>query len=357
MKKLKLVKIVFSVFGFLAFVFGAVFYWRSFLRVTQGGQEVLAPAEISAGVERQDKGVSGRKEEREEDFLKREGKDEIKLLFVGDMMFDRWIREVIEKKGLGFVFSGAGDRLREVDLVVGNLEGPITDKSSVSAGTVFGDKRHMVFTFSSKVARGLRENNIRLVNLGNNHILNFGMDGLEETRRYLDAVGVRYFGNIGEASEDAAGGDWRRVIEEVDGVKIGFCNYNGFAAHAREKVLEDIEFLNERADLVVVYAHWDREYKKSPSGETRILAREFISRGADLVIGSHPHVIGEKENYQGKMIYYSLGNFIFDQYFSPETRRGLVVEVTIGREDQSMEFEEQEIFLEKDGRTVLKEKK
>ena len=117
------------------------------------------------------------------------------VLFAGDMMFDRTIRTTTDEKGGDYIFSCIGPILRDADFVVANLEGPITSTSSVSVGSIVGGKNNYTFTFPVLTARLLYEHNIRIVNIGNNHILNFGTWGLEETKRYLDAAGVGYFGD------------------------------------------------------------------------------------------------------------------------------------------------------------------
>lgn len=117
------------------------------------------------------------------------------------MMFDRYIREVIKKYGkedCNYIFETIKDKLSKYDLIVGNLEGPITEKESVSVNSRIDEKRNLFFTFDPAVAKILAENNIKFVNLGNNHILDQGEKGLEQTKKYLDEAGVEYFGVIGE---------------------------------------------------------------------------------------------------------------------------------------------------------------
>lgn len=143
---------------------------------------------------------------------------EIKLLFLGDMMFDRWIRQVGEKKGYDFIFQSVDDSLKGNDLIIGNLEGPITDNKSVSTSSEFGAKNNFIFTFDPKTARALRDHNINLVSLGNNHILNFGQNGLEQTEKYLTDAGMDYFCTDNK----------RYQIYNFDNFKIGFICYNQF---------------------------------------------------------------------------------------------------------------------------------
>jgi poly-gamma-glutamate capsule biosynthesis protein CapA/YwtB (metallophosphatase superfamily) len=284
-----------------------------------------------------------------EDVVKSDSveKKPVKILFVGDMMFDRYIRQATEKHGgdYNYIFSDIKSDLEQYDLVVGNLEGPITDKQSVSVGTAMDEKRNLVFSFDPAVAGALAENNIGLVSLGNNHILNQGEGGLAETKKYLDEAGVKYFGDTGNNNSEFQ-------IREIRGVKIGFVNYNYSIAGSFKKAIGDIGNIRNSVDFVVVCPHWGTEYKTGKPGQSiQEMARKFIDAGADLVIGTHPHVVEASETYKGKRIYYSLGNFIFDQYFSSGTMRGLAVAVEINPADGSMNFQEIPVAMERNGKT------
>ena len=272
----------------------------------------------------------------------------IKILFVGDMMFDRYIREAVEKRGgdYNYVFSEIRDFLAGYDLVVGNLEGPITDKKSVSAGTRMDDKKNFLFTFDPAVAKALAENNIKLVGLGNNHSLNQDADGLEQTKKYLAAAGVSFFGDTG-------GEEKRYLIKEINGRRFGFANYNYTAENGLARALDDIENIGKNSDVVIAYPHWGMEYKTGDPGQSiRDLGHKFVDAGADLVVGTHPHVIQASEVYKDKKIYYSLGNFVFDQYFQKETMEGLGIEVTIGP-DLTLEYNEVKFVMNKKGQTAM----
>jgi len=268
----------------------------------------------------------------------------IRLLFVGDMMFDRHIREAVEKYGKGdynYILEPIKESLSQYDLVVGNLEGPIIENESVSVATKMDERNNFIFTFDPNVAQVLAENNIKLVNLGNNHILNQGAKGLEQTKKYLDEASMEYFGND------------KFLVREIGGIRVGFVNYDYSNNNSEEKVVENIKTAKEQSDVVIVCPHWGVEYKTGdPGASIRALARRFIDAGADAIIGTHPHVIQTSEEYQGKKIYYSLGNFIFDQYFSRKTMEGLGVEVIINP-DLSLGYNEVNFVMTKKGQTVL----
>lgn len=243
---------------------------------------------------------------------------EATILFGGDMMFDRSVRVAMYAHGGDFIFSCIDDTLREPDLVVANLEGPITDNNSISVNSKVGDSHNYTFTFEPSVAALLAAHHIDVVNLGNNHILNFGTRGFDSTKHSLPEAGVAYFGQ-------AAGQSWV-YRTTISGVTIEFVNYNEFGGDATT-TLDQIASAKRDGYLPVVYTHWGIEYKTTSSANSHELAHRFVYAGAAIVVGSHPHVVQEHELYRGKYIYYSLGNFIFDQYWNDEVRHGLMLEV------------------------------
>jgi poly-gamma-glutamate synthesis protein (capsule biosynthesis protein) len=271
---------------------------------------------------------------------------DITFLFGGDMIFDRYIRQISEKRGYDFIFAKMHDTLVSYDRVIANLEGPITSQPSVSVGSEFGSAKNYVFTFDPKVTQVLRDNNIRTVNLGNNHILNFGESGLSETRQFLSQSGIDFFGDPKDDSH-------RVAVENVKGIKVAFVNYNQFINGGDDvNVMADIREAKKLADIVVVYTHWGTEYVAPPQ-KVKDLAHKMIDTGADVIIGSHPHIVQESETYKGKKIYYSLGNFVFDQFFRDDTKKGLMVEMTIHPRNKNLSFEDKPITLDASGQIKL----
>lgn len=265
------------------------------------------------------------------------------VLFGGDMQFDRYIRSVSRKRGGTFIFDGLRSEFQKVDLVVANLEGPITDNTSLSEASAEGSRDNYIFTFPPETAALLQKENVKLVNIGNNHILNFNEEGARQTKELLSWAEVDYFGS-------PLSGDERTSIQTLSDIRIGFVNYNEFVWKGRGKAFEDIAAVKSDVDFLVVYTHWGKEYVPATL-EMKTLSHEFIDAGADLVIGSHPHVVQEKEAYQGKWIYYSLGNFIFDQYFRPETQAGLVVRAVFDLETKGVTLTELPVRLKTNGQT------
>lgn len=275
------------------------------------------------------------------------------ILFVGDIMLDRGVKYYSEKSAgenaNDFVFEKIRQMLLGYNIVAANLEGPITDNDSVSITAKMEAPQSYFFTFDPSWATTLFENNIRLVCLGNNHILNFGGMGLLSTKNYLKEAGVEYFGAPDQP---------RSALLDINGIKISVISYNEFSAYGKieEKLsIEEIKRAREISDVVIVYSHWGVEYEPDPPDAVTRTAHKFIDAGADLIIGSHPHVVQSMEVYKEKRIYYSLGNFIFDQYFSEETKKGLGVGLKIEKTGETIElgFEEISFYTQENGQTII----
>jgi poly-gamma-glutamate synthesis protein (capsule biosynthesis protein) len=268
----------------------------------------------------------------------------ITIGFGGDMMFDRYIRTRGDEIGFEELLFPLKALFSNHDLVVVNLEGPITDFSSVSVGSQVLEPNNYIFTFPSVVAKTLKKIGVTHVSLGNNHILNFGNLGLSQTKQYLNDAGIKYFGEPFTETPH---------IKTLNGISIGFIAFNEFAPPPKDIIVKALHDLEEIVDFIVVYSHWGYEYEHEPNIIQRQLAHEFIDAGADLVVGSHPHVIQSSEVYRDKHIYYSLGNLIFDQYWEESVRCGLFISVTINPKDFSYTTQETTVHLEKDGSTVI----
>lgn len=289
---------------------------------------------------------SAKEEMREIPYVitKREVKKDTKILFVGDMMFDRTIRKATEEKGVEHTFSCIKPFLSGFDGVFGNLEGPITTESSRSINTNVGEYGNTTFTFATNTAQLLRDSNVVAVSLANNHIFDFGRDGVKSTKSELQKAGVGYFG-------DPLTIDNKVIYLTHGGYKIAIIGYNAFlGVDTVDDTVSLIKDSRAYVDYVFVFPHWGEEYVSATELQ-KTTAHNFIDAGADVVIGAHPHVIQEIEEYKGKKIYYSLGNFIFDQYFSPEVMRGLGVEVNITKE--GLQFKEYYFKSMRDRRVCL----
>jgi len=239
------------------------------------------------------------------------------FIFTGDLMFDRGIENQIKKNSVFYPFKEIENVLRGVDYVIGNLEGPIIN-NPIDYG-----KTSLTFNFDKSIISGLKFGHFNLLSLANNHSLNAGETGLKETKEILKEVGINYFG-------DPINCDEKDIFSGEDFILVGI--NQTFPSNCSEKNLEELikNLKNKNLEkLLFIFIHWGEEYSQIANDFQKSLAHHLIDSGADLIIGSHPHVIQEIEKYNNKYIVYSLGNFIFDQNFSKETSEGLILKVAI----------------------------
>lgn len=255
----------------------------------------------------------------------------IKLAFVGDIMLDRGVKESIKKNGNGdffYPFFHIADDLQKYDILFGNLEGPISER-----GEKTGNKYS--FKMSADAAEGLASAGFDILSLANNHMGDWGWEAIYYTLQRLKANNILTVG-AGRIKTDA----YAPSIISVGNARIAYLAFvenagafkdeNNVVAKINEHELENgIKTAKQNADIVIVYFHFGEEYKTEPNAFQRKISRFAIDAGADLVVGSHPHVAGLIEKYKDAYIAYSLGNFIFDQDFSEETMRGLLLEAEI----------------------------
>ena len=222
--------------------------------------------------------------------------------------------------------------LQSADLTLANLENPVLEDATYHPEdpTFHGDLRLLPV---------LEKAGIDGVTLGNNHILDAGFFGLEETLEHLRDVNISHVGagmNLETAREP--------MIFDLRGTKVGILNYQGVPSYEwawatenipgtaplQEDVMrEDIENLRPKVDIVMVMPHWGREYIAEPEPEQVELARAAIDAGADLFVGGHAHWPKGIEVYRGKPIFYGTGNFLFDQAWSEETSTGIFADITL----------------------------
>lgn len=279
-------------------------------------------------------------------LVQRERIEKATLLFVGDIMIDRYVRTQAEKHGYENILDEELiSYIKSADYAVGNLEGPVTSHSSKSAHTLPGDSHNITFTFAPEGTEALKSFGFDAFSLANNHSLNFGMEGMIQTRNVLDAQGIAYFGDPDGGVE----------IQNIDGISIALVGYNEFGDPSFDRVTRQIEAL-ESTDVIIVFPHWGREYQQEPTESQRERAYAFVDAGADLIVGAHSHVVGEREVYKGVPIYYSLGNFIFDQYMDMSVRCGAVLEIELVKRGNDVHIDREDTFytlLQNDGTTTL----
>ncbi len=241
----------------------------------------------------------------------------VNLVFSGDILLSDHVMNAYNKGGIrGVLDSQFQSVIDEADIFMANEEFPFSNR-----GTAAADKQ-FTFRVDPSLVSVFKELGIDLVTLANNHAMDYGTDALLDTCDTLDEAGIARVGagkNLDEAKAP--------VILEAKGKKIGFlgasrvipvASWNAtstkpgmITTYDPQILVDEIKKLRSQCDYLVVYVHWGIERKETPEDYQRTLGKQYIDAGADVVIGSHPHVLQGVEYYKGKPIVYSLGNFIF----------------------------------------------
>ena len=212
------------------------------------------------------------------------------------------------------IMSNVKNIFENDDYTIVNLETTFTE-SNFKADKGSGVAYH--FKGPKEYVNILTSSSIEGVTVSNNHIYDYGEQGFKDTINTLTENNIDYCG------------EGYKILKEIKGIKIGFLGYQGWidSNELRDTIREDIQELRENgAQIVIPYFHWGAEKSFQPI-ETQInLARYSIDNGADMVLGSHSHVIGTLENYKGKLIAYSLGNFSFGGNFNPSDKRTFILQ-------------------------------
>jgi gamma-polyglutamate biosynthesis protein CapA len=269
-------------------------------------------------------------------IAEKEKANEITVIIGGDIMMDRNVRSLGEKNGYDSLFTEITPLFGNADIVVVNLEGPITSnpsKTLLENNSITGS---YTFTFDPKVTTSLAKAHISAVSLANNHTDNFGTKGLDETKHFLSEAGLQWFGN-----------PWNKspldTVISKNGGNVALVGYNAFE-HGYPDVVERVKELSKKGYFVIVMPHWGNEYSIKPTEMMKGQARELTEAGANAIIGSHSHIIGENEWLGTVPVYYSLGNLLFDQYISPETMKGELVELHLIVENGKTQFDSLKII-------------
>ena len=259
----------------------------------------------------------------------------LELTIVGDIMLSRGVETAIQERGMETLLEDLKPVFLEDDLSIANLECPITD---YGRGT--SKPRRLVFKADPANTRYLKEAGLDLLNLANNHAMDYHSQGLTDTMEHLNHAGLCYVGAGSDSSQDMS------YVFEKNGIRVGVLAYSLFGPEGfsysphraninyllpphYEKLKEDLEGL--QADVKIVYFHWGIEFVPYLSDTQKELGHLAVDYGADFVVGTHPHVIQKMEVYQGKYIYYSLGNCIFDHQIPRGTDEGLLLSVKVNK--------------------------
>ncbi|MFA6315020.1 MAG: CapA family protein [Candidatus Paceibacterota bacterium] len=245
----------------------------------------------------------------------------LSIMIGGDVMYDRNIRKIAEKVGYDTLLSSVSPLFKKADIAVVNVEGPITSNKSKTLLPDGKTTKILSFTFDPATASALRESGIDVVSLANNHTDNMGIAGFNETKKWLTEAGVKYFGTPWNSTST-------EVVITKNGISVAFVGYHAFQS-GLDRVVKDIKRLSSMGYFVIVMPHWGEEYVSKPSADLIAKAETLTKAGAGAIIGAHPHVIMD-QSWIGKVpVLYSIGNLLFDQYFSADVMKGQIVELRL----------------------------
>ena len=274
----------------------------------------------------------------------------VTLLFGGDMMLDRGVKNSVLKNSNGdysLLFEKI-NILKEADISFANLEGPASDQ---------GKDLHNLYSFRMDPAAipALKGGGFSILSVANNHVGDWGREAYADTLARLKENEIAYTGggiNITEAEKP--------TIIEKNGIKIGYLGFSdvgpdwmkatenspGILLASNPRFEEIIKNASGQVDYLVVSIHFGEEYQKKHNARQESLAHRAIDSGAKIIIGTHPHVMEDIEVYKNGFIAYSLGNFIFDQYFSKDTMEGMLLQIKLSK-DGSMLVQKDTLQLNK----------
>ncbi len=260
----------------------------------------------------------------------------------GDVMLGRLVNEKLNRVAPTYIWGDLLPTLRSNDVNIVNLETALT-RSTQRVPKVFN------FKADPKHVQALIAGNIHVVNNANNHVLDFGIEGLKETIETLDRAGILHVG-AGLNAQEAA----RPAIIEKNGLKIGVLGYTDnepswkagankpgtnyiSIEHDRQRVQEDIKKLKPEVDLIIITLHWGPNWQERPPQAFRDLTHAMIDAGADVIHGHSNHVFQGIEWYKDKLILYQTGDFVDDYAIDPSQRNDRSFLFIIEVYDKSLE--------------------
>ena len=263
--------------------------------------------------------------------------DSLNIVFTGDILLDRGVRQVIEHRGVDHLFSDGIDSVfRSAQIVVGNLECPATKIDA----PVF---KRFIFRGEPEWLNTLQQHGITHLNLANNHSIDQGREALLDTKENIQKAGMKPFGagaTMDEASQPLLLADQPRKVWLISSLRLPLENYAYLpdkpcvSQEPMDSLLNRV-FRLRRADstaVIIVSLHWGGEHTLEPVPRQRLEAHQLIQAGADILICHHTHTQQTIEDYRGKKIYYSIGNFIFDQH-KPINSHACIVRLQIKKDD------------------------
>lgn len=279
--------------------------------------------------------------------IKKDDKSEVKILAMGDMIFHQPIvKNYRSNDSYDFtpIFNNISSDINEADLAIANFEGSVNSNRKLSGFPLFNFPKETIYS--------LKNVGFDLLSTANNHALDTGLDGIAETISHINESGMKNFGTLAEDGE-------KGIIVEKNGIKIGLISFtdtlNGMDSLMRGKeysvntfaqdVKSDIQNLKDNSDIVIVYPHWGNEYQLVPN-ERQIFLKEMLQEaGADIILGSHPHVLQryevEDKNNKKYFTIFSMGNALSNQRVEnlkkPGVDTGVLIKLVIEKDNISGE--------------------
>lgn len=264
----------------------------------------------------------------------------VTLLTTGDVLLARTINaKSVQDNNFDWPFARTTNLLSNSDLTFINLETPLLENCPVISS---GFK----FCGSSRNVSALTNAGIDIVNLANNHSGNYGRSGLGAT-----------ITNLHQANIHTTGTTMNHEPITINGINFAFLGFDDTISSIKlDQLVQLVQSAKSQSDHVIVAIHWGVEYQDQPTSRQKRLGHLAIDSGASLVVGNHPHWIQPIEQYKDGYVYYSHGNFIFDQFWSEATKRGLIVTTTFSK-TKIQHIKPQTIYIDPPGipRLVLLE--
>lgn len=243
------------------------------------------------------------------------------IYFTGDVMLARHVEYLMTVKGTDYPFLNFDTIFDQGQYIFGNFEATIPKIHKKTPNFAYS------FSVKNEYAKVLAEKGFTHVSLANNHTLDYGVNEFDTTKSSLIEAGLEVIGHPEIVSTSSLS------ILEMEGGKVGVLAIHTLTSYPKSEVLDELlTFLNSSSDYQVVFIHWGNEYEKIPSASQKDFAQELASFGVDVIIGHHPHVVQSVDKIDDTLIFNSLGNFIFDQYFSREVQEGLVLKLQVGEQ-------------------------
>lgn len=269
------------------------------------------------------------------------GNDTVRIVMTGDILLDRYVRRVIERHGIDALFSPSVDSLLSLgDYAVGNLECPATHIHAPAM-------KRFIFRAAPEWLEALRRHGFTHLNLANNHSIDQGRRGLMDTRRNVLLYGMVPVGadsTMAQASRPVLITDSPRPVYLLASLRLSLENMMylperpSVSQEPMDSLVARVARLRlEQPDAVIIVSlHWGAEHTLKPVASQRQEARRLVDAGADCLVCHHSHTLQSIETYRGRKIFYSIGNFIFDQTKDINTR-ARVVEMKVWRNGLNVE--------------------